>query len=74
MGGVYHEVRLILACLSLVGAAVALWRQLADWQRGKSCVEEILPSLLFLWLLCLFYWHYAAARLTYWDEFFWGAL
>ena len=72
MGGVYHEVRLILACLSLVGAAVVLWRQLADWQRGKSCVEEILPSLLFLWLLCFFYWHYAAARLTYWDEFFWG--
>lgn len=72
MGGVYHEVRLILACLSLAGAAAVLWRQLADWQRGKSCAEEILPSLLFLWLLCFFYWHYAGARLISWDEFFWG--
>lgn len=72
MGGVYHEARLILACLSLAGAAAVLWRQLADWQRGKSCAEEVLPSLLFLWLLCFFAWHYAGARLTYWDEFFWG--
>lgn len=72
MGGVYHETRLILACLSLVGAAAVLWRQFADWQRGKSCAEEVLPSLLFLWLLCFFYWHYAGARLTSWDEFFWG--
>lgn len=72
MGGVYHEVRLSLACLSLAGAAVVLWRQLADWQRGKSCAEEVLPSLLFLWLLCFFAWHYAGARLTSWDEFFWG--
>lgn len=72
MGGVYHEVRLGLACLSLAGTAVVLWRQLADWERGKSCAEEVLPSLLFLWLLCFFAWHYAGARLTSHDEFFWG--
>lgn len=72
MSGVYHEVRLLLACLSLVGAAAVLWRQFADWQRGKSCAEEVLPSLLFLWLLCFFYWHYVGARLTSHDEFFWG--
>lgn len=72
MCGFYHEVRLLVACLSLVSAAVVLWRQLADWQHGKSCAEEVLPSLLFLWLLCFFAWHYAGARLTSHDEFFWG--
>ena len=30
------------------------------------------PSLLFAGLLLLFAWHYAEARLVYWDEFFWG--
>ena len=72
MGGVHHEVRLAISWFSLVGAAVALWRQFKDWQSGKSVAEEVLPSLLFLWLLCFFSWHYAEARLTFWDEFFWG--
>lgn len=72
MCGVYHEARLLVACLSLIGALVALWRQFRAWQGGESCEKEVLPSLLFLWLLCFFAWHYAEARLTYWDEFFWG--
>lgn len=72
MGGVYHEVRLIISCFSLLGAAVALWRLFKDWQSGKPFIENVLPSLLFLWLLCFFSWHYATARLTFWDEFFWG--
>lgn len=72
MGGVYHEVRLavaILSILSLLPVCLALFN--AGVSR-RHYIGTAAPSLLFAGLLLLFAWHYAGARLVYWDEFFWG--
>lgn len=72
MGGVYHEVRLgmaVLSLLSLLPVCVTLCGKGASWRRAG---QMLAPSLLFALLLLLFAWHYAEARLVYWDEFFWG--
>lgn len=72
MGGAYHEVRLavaILSILSLLPVCLALFN--AGVSR-RHYIWTAVPSLLFAGLLLLFAWHYAGARLVYWDEFFWG--
>ena len=72
MGGAYHEVRLavaILSILSLLPVCLALFN--AGVSR-RHYIGTAAPSLLFAGLLLLFAWHYAGARLVYWDEFFWG--
>ena len=72
MGGVYHEVRLavaVLSLLSLLPVCLSLFAAGAPWRRYARTAA---PSLLFAGLLLLFAWHYAGARLVYWDEFFWG--
>ena len=72
MGGVYHEVRLavaVLSILSLLPVCLALFN--AGVSR-RHYIGTAAPSLLFAGLLLLFAWHYAGARLVYWDEFFWG--
>lgn len=72
MGGVYHEVRLavaVLSFLSLLPVCLALFN--AGVSR-RHYIGTAAPSLLFAGLLLLFAWHYAGARLVYWDEFFWG--
>ena len=72
MGGVYHEVRLavaVLSFLSLLPVCLSLFTAGAPRRRYMWTAA---PSLLFAGLLLLFAWHYAGARLVYWDEFFWG--
>lgn len=72
MGGVYHEVRLavaVLSFLSLLPVCLSLFTAGAPRRRYMWTAA---PSLLFAGLLFLFAWHYAGARLVYWDEFFWG--
>lgn len=72
MGGAYHEVRLavaVLSLLSLLPVCLSLFAAGAPWRRYARTAA---PSLLFAGLLLLFAWHYAGARLVYWDEFFWG--
>lgn len=72
MGGVYHEVRLavaVLSFLSLLPVCLSLFTAGAPRRRYMWTAA---PSLLFAGLLLLFAWHYAGARLVYWDEYFWG--
>lgn len=72
MGGVYHEVRLavaVLSFLSLLPVCLSLFTAGAPRRRYMWTAA---PSLLFAGLLLLSAWHYAGARLVYWDEFFWG--
>lgn len=72
MGGVYHEVRLAVAVLSFLSLLPVGFSLFAAGAPRRLCFRTAAPSLLFAGLLLLFAWHYAGARLVYWDEFFWG--
>ena len=72
MGGVYHEVRLAVAVLSFLSLLPVCASLFAAGAPQRHYLRTAAPSLLFAGLLLLFAWHYAGARLVYWDEFFWG--
>ena len=72
MGGVYHEVRLAVAVLSFLSLLPVCASLFAAGAPRRHYLRTAAPSLLFAGLLLLFAWHYAGARLVYWDEFFWG--
>ena len=72
MGGVYHEVRLAVAVLSFLSLLPVCASLFAAGAPRRHYLRTAAPSLLFAGLLFLFAWHYAEARLVYWDEFFWG--
>lgn len=72
MGGVYHEVRLAMAVLSFLSLLPVCLSLFTAGAPRRHYVRMAAPSLLFAGLLLLFAWHYAGARLVYWDEFFWG--
>lgn len=72
MGGVYHEVRLAVAVLSFLSLLPVCLSLFAAGAPRRHYLRTAAPSLLFAGLLFLFAWHYAGARLVYWDEFFWG--
>lgn len=72
MGGVYHEVRLAVAVLSLLSLLPVCLSLFTAGASRRLYLRTVAPSLLFAGLLLLFAWHYAGARLVYWDEFFWG--
>lgn len=72
MGDVYHEVRLAVAVLSFLSLLPVCASLFAAGAPRRHYLRTAAPSLLFAGLLFLFAWHYAEARLVYWDEFFWG--
>lgn len=72
MGGVYHEVRLAVAVLSFLSLLPVCASLFTAGAPRRHYLRTAAPSLLFAGLLLLFAWHYAGARLVYWDEFFWG--
>ena len=73
MGGAYHEVRLAVAILSILSLLPVCLSLFTAGVSRRHYIGTAAPSLLFAGLLLLFAWHYAGARLVYWDEFFWGA-
>lgn len=72
MGGAYHEVRLAVAILSILSLLPVCLSLFTAGVSRRHYIGTAAPSLLFAGLLLLFAWHYAGARLVYWDEFFWG--
>ena len=72
LGGVYHEIRLAVAVLSLLSLLPVCLSWFTPGAARRHLVRTAAPSFLFAGLLALFAWHYAEARLVYWDEFFWG--
>ena len=70
MAHIYVQSKMAMLGLSvLLGGYTACKLFCSDRER---LIRICKPILLFALLLAFFAWHYAQARISYWDEFFWA--
>ena len=70
MAHIYVQSKMAMLGLSvLLGGYAACKLFCSDRER---LIRICKPILLFALLLAFFAWHYAQARISYWDEFFWA--
>ena len=68
----YAQGKVIWLALSLLLGSYTLIRLLRTERARLAGIAK--PILIFGLLLGFFVWHYASARVVYWDEFYWAGL